>query len=374
MKSAKEERELLEEVRSLARSIQARENANPDRYPAESIADLVELGVFRAPFPADAGGCDLPLLQAIEVLMALGEASGSVALLTAMPMGLAGVLAGAKGIVPENEFVRFDEQFYRISSEYKAGKIYAACNSERGAGGLLSATRTRAERGGDGVYRLTGEKVLTSFGTYADVLFAAAKFDLDTDEEKSSEGLEFFLVETSVPGVDIRSDWDGFGMRATESHSVGFEEAAARERLGWVGFMEDAQPWAWFWLLFAAIPLGCVGALLKELGRPSGNSAAMRMRLSEAEMRWEAARAYLRETAGMWKAGAGADYNLRVLRTKTFVTQEAVKIGADLFALAGGRHFTKGSRVSRIFADSFAGTVLRPPLLLGLEMLSENEA
>lgn len=365
------QRAFLEEVRSLAKVIEEREMAAPDRYPAESIGDLMELGLFRAPFPADAGGLDLSLLEVLEALMVIGEASGSVALLAAMPIGLAGMLTGAKTLVPEPEFIRFDEQFYRIAAEFKAGKIYAACNSERGAGGLLSATKTRAEQGGDGVYRLTGEKTLASFGTYADVFFATARFDKGGDEEKDGEGLEFFLVESNVPGVDIRSDWDGFGMRATESHSVGFEEAAARERLGWIGFIEDVQPSSWWWPLFAAVPLGCAAALLNALGKPSPRSAALRMRLMEATMRWEAARSYLRETAAMWKPGADAEYHLRVLRTKTFVTEESARIAADLFALAGGRHFTRSSRLSRVFADAFAGTVLRPPLALGLAMLVE---
>jgi hypothetical protein len=65
---------------------------------------------------------------------------------------------------------------------------------------------------------------------------------------------------------------------------------------------------------------------------------------------------------------------MRVVRTKTYVTQEATKLCAELFALSGGRHYSRTSPVARALADSFAGTALRPPLALALDMLVENFA
>ncbi len=50
-------------------------------------------------------------------------------------------------------------------------------------------------------------------------------------------------------------------------------------------------------------------------------------------MRYEAARAYLIETASMWRPGADAVLRARMLRAKTYVTQESARIAADLFAL-----------------------------------------
>ncbi len=62
------------------------------------------------------------------------------------------------------------------------------------------------------------------------------------------------------------------------------------------------------------------------------------------------------------------------MRTKTYVTQEATKLAAELFALSGGRHYSRKSPLSRAFADAFAGTALRPPLGLGIETLVEAYA
>jgi alkylation response protein AidB-like acyl-CoA dehydrogenase len=112
--------------------------------------------------------------------------------------------------------------------------------------------------------------------------------------------------------------------------------------------------------------------MLRALGRPAPASAALRLRLSEALMRWEAARAYLRETAAAWRPGADAAYRARAMRAKTHAAQEATRICAELFALSGGRHYTRSSRVARMLSDSFAGAALRPPVPLALETLAEG--
>ena len=173
-------------------------------------------------------------------------------------------------------------------------------------------------------------------------------------------------------GVTIEKDWDGFGMRSTESQTVRYLDAPAREVMGFPGLIDTVQPLQYFFCLFAAIPLGCARALLRTMGSPAPTSPALRLRLSESLMRYEALRAYLMETAAGWKAAAGPAYAARVLRTKTHVTQEAAKLCAELFALSGGRHYRRTSAVARGLADAFAGTALRPPLPLGLDTLVEQ--
>jgi hypothetical protein len=46
------------------------------------------------------------------------------------------------------------------------------------------------------------------------------------------------------------------------------------------------------------------------------------------------------------------------------VTQESTRLCADLFALSGGRHYRRTSPVARLLSASFAGTALRPPLMM----------
>ncbi len=119
--------------------------------------------------------------------------------------------------------------------------------------------------------------------------------------------------------------------------------------MGFPNFISVVQPLQYFYCLFAAIPLGCVKLILNALGTPTPQSPADRLRLADAVMRYEAMRAYLLETAERFRPAAGPEYAARVLRTKTYVAQESTKL-----------------------ADSFAGTALRPPLALALDLLVEN--
>jgi alkylation response protein AidB-like acyl-CoA dehydrogenase len=170
----------------------------------------------------------------------------------------------------------------------------------------------------------------------------------------------------------VLDDWDGFGMRSTESHTVRYANAPARGLAGFPNFIKLVQPLEYWFCLFAAIPLGCARAMLKAIGSPAPQSPALRLRLSEATMRYEAMRAYLLETAASFRAAGGPAFGARVLRTKTYVTQEATKLCAELFALGGGRNYRRTSQVARLLADSFAGTSLRPPLALALDLLVQN--
>lgn len=117
--------------------------------------------------------------------------------------------------------------------------------------------------------------------------------------------MDLFYVYTGAPGVHIEDDWDGFGMRSMESHTVRYTDATAWGMVGFPNFIEVVHPLQYWFCLFSAIPLGCAGAVLRLLATPAPASAALRMHLADATMRYESLRAYLLETAGQWRPGAG---------------------------------------------------------------------
>jgi len=363
-------RALLDRVRDLATAIAEREAADSESFPAASFDDLKRAGIVRAPFPPALGGDGCTLVEAVAAAELLAKASPSVALLAVMPLGLAGIYALGPKIAPEPHRAAWAAQIDEVAADYLAGKWYAACNSEKGAGGSLASTKTVAARAADGVFALSGEKILASSGRFADYFFSTAK--TAPDDLPGAGIVELFVVPTDAPGVHIAADWDGFGMRSTESQTVRFENARARALLGFPDFIAKVQPLEYWFCLFSAIPLGCAAAILDELATPAPQSPALRLRFTDALMRIEALRAYLAETAAGWRGGAGPAYAARVRRTKTYVTQESTKLCAELFALSGGRHYRRTSRVARLLADSFAGTALRPPLPLALDALVEQ--
>lgn len=357
-------------LEDLLPSIAQRERAEPETFPAPSIAALYDAGVIAAPLPPEHGGRGASLPEMVSAVEAIAAVSPSTALIACMPLGLAGVYGLGPEVAPERLRAAFSEQTERLAADYRQGRIYAACNSEKGAGGSLAATQTVARRGADGRFTISGEKILASAGRHASTFFSTAKV---TQEDLPGAGIvEFFFIDVNAPGVTVLDDWDGFGMRPTESHTVRYADAPTRELMGFPNFLELVKPLQYWFCLFAAIPLGCARAILRATGTPAPQSPALRLRLSDAVMRYEAMRAYLLETAEAFRPAAGPEYASRVLRTKTYVSQEATKLCAELFALGGGRNYRRNSTVARALADSFAGTALRPPLALALDGLVEN--
>jgi alkylation response protein AidB-like acyl-CoA dehydrogenase len=362
----------LDDLAEIAAGFAARDAAAPDDYPAENIDDIKRSGVLLAPFPERLGGAGASLLDAVKMTEIVAKQSPSTALMLSMPLGLASVYGAAPDTVPEQHRKLWNDQVDAVAAEYRAGKWYAACNSEKGAGGSLAATKTNARLDGN-TWRVTGDKILASTGKYADYFFASAKV---TQDDLPGAGIvEVFYVRTDAPGVTIAEDWNGFGMRSTESQSVRYDDAPAEGLLGYPDFLESAAPVAVWYCLFPVVSLGCAAGMLEQIGTPAPQSPALRLRLAEAQMRIEAMRAYLHETAVL--RGETRDprsLTMRVIRAKTYVTQESTKLCAELFALSGGRHYSRTSPVARALADSFAGTALRPPLALALDMLVENFA
>lgn len=104
--------------------------------------------------------------------------------------------------------------------------------SEPGSGSDLASLRTRAERDGD-VYRVTGQKIWTSYAGLADTCFLVCR----TSEDRK-KGISILLVPMDTPGITVRQIPSLIG--EGDIHEVFFDDCVvpASARLG-----DEGQAW-----------------------------------------------------------------------------------------------------------------------------------
>lgn len=95
--------------------------------------------------------------------------------------------------------------------------------SEPSAGSDLGNVRTRAVQGEDGNWRITGQKVWTSWALESDWIFVLARTEPGS---KGNKGLGFFLMELEQPNVEIRPIRQITG--GSEFNEVFFEDAICK--------------------------------------------------------------------------------------------------------------------------------------------------
>jgi alkylation response protein AidB-like acyl-CoA dehydrogenase len=106
--------------------------------------------------------------------------------------------------------------------------------SEPGSGSDLASLRTRAVRDG-AVYRVTGQKIWTTLGHFANMMFCLARTD---PEAKPQEGISFLLLDMTKPGVSVKPIVTFDGCHSVNSVfldqvEVPVENLVGREGQGW---------------------------------------------------------------------------------------------------------------------------------------------
>lgn len=370
------EGDVLEKIGALAerwaderRERQERRDLDPADFEA-----LHRAGLLRMSLPVSRGGLwrSLPasLRPWCEALRVLARGDGSVALVVAMhPTVLLPWLERETGEGPG----AWGEQCDRIFASVAGGAWWGTIKSEPGSGGDPARTRTRAHptgAAGPG-YRIRGEK---HFGSGAGVV----SFFVTVAVPEGEEAPDVFVLDMrGVPwdgstGARLTAEWDGMGMRATQSHAFRFDGFPA-ERIAWsAAGRELADPGTAFdQCAFAAVALGIVDAALEAASLRVAGDDWSRAELARAR---EEARRGEEVWAGAIRAVERDEESLAVaLRAKLTLAELAPRVLERICRAVGGSSYSRRQPFGPWLEDVRALGFLRPPWALAVRRLATLE-
>jgi alkylation response protein AidB-like acyl-CoA dehydrogenase len=355
---------VLTTARELAKKFEDRGKDAYDRgeFVAENIRDLVAAGITAVNVPRDMGGLEATLEENTRLLRIIAGGCGS----TAFTLSIHAVLTGS---------MRSDMSMAvreRMFSAVRDGAFIAGPFTDEGSGGNWTFPSTTAERTADG-FVLNGVKHFATGFEAATHLVVTGGL---TDEHLAPPfNLAAFFIEKPTEGVEIVSEWDGFALPMTGSHSfamrslpVSAEDSVFPDGLTPL-FVMARQQWGHY--CFAAVFLGLAErayelAIERSKGRattavtdlsrlPGIQFAVARMRSSLATME-----ALLTEYA-THHVDPGEDLPAFVADTcipKYFITNEAEHVVATAFEVIGGSGVRGHSRIGQIWRDIKVGPLL----------------
>jgi alkylation response protein AidB-like acyl-CoA dehydrogenase len=231
-----------------------------------------------------------------------------------------------------------------LSKILSAEEIWCQGFSEPEAGSDLANLKTRATKV-DGGFSLTGQKIWTSFAHVADYIFVLAR---TSDEAKRHQGLTYFLVPMTTPGITVRPLRQITG--DAEFNEVFFEDVFVPEE-HIVGAIGDGWQIAISTLMYERVILTFSRHIQSELAlrqlleQQGSLTRGEQVSLSHAVMAQAATRALAYKHLNRYSvsgAEPGAEGSLDKLLWSTSF-QELAKLGAKRWgaALALGEHDTE---------------------------------
>jgi len=349
-----------DELRAWARDFAAREIAplaeridRDDEYPRQLMRKMGEHGLLGINAPIEYGGLGLDLLSSVIVGEEIARVSLSVGLLIGVQNGLVGYPLAHFGTAAQKE--RF------LPGLVKGELIGSYALTEPGAGSDAANVQTRAERAGDGVYRINGSKTWISQGFHADVVVL---FTRTGKPEEKAAGMTTFLVERGTKGFEVGSKLEVMGVRGTGTAELVFSdcEVPSSNMLG--------SPGDGFLIAMAVLNEGRVGAAAGALGvaeaaleacisyskkrvlfdRPLSKLEAIRFLIAEMGTRIEAARLLTYRAACV--RDAGEDFTREASMAKLFSTETAVWASERAIQIHGGIGLSKQLPVERYLRDA----------------------
>lgn len=318
-------------------------------FPAGVYKKAVDMGLQALSVPVEYGGSGLNT-ESYVVLneeIAKGDAGFAVSIganmLAATTVAIAGTEAQLK-------------KYYDVIVK---GGMAAFCLTEAEAGSDAGSIRTNAVKVGD-EYVLNGTKTFITNGGLAEIYTVFAV----TDKEKGKRGMSAFIVERSREGVQTGKEENKMGIRLSNTTEVIFQDVRIpKENL--IGIEGEGYKLAMKTLdrtrvtgsssavgiSQAAIDYSLEYAKQRvTFGHPIAQNQAVQFMLADMEIKTQAARLLIRNSAKLMDNGV---INTKLSAVaKTFAGDTAVQVATDAIQIFGGFGYSREYPVEKLLRDA----------------------
>jgi acyl-CoA dehydrogenase len=319
-------------------------------FPRELYQKAAKAGVLGVSFPEEVGGAGGGHLHSVMMLEGLmrGGSTGVVASLTSHGIGLPAII--------QSEDKKLIDKY--VHPTLAGETISALCITEPNTGSDVAGVRTTAVRKGDH-YIINGAKMFITSGVRADFLTV-----LTRTSDDPHQGLTFFVVEKTMPGVSVSRSLKKTGWCASDTAELAFDDVAVpvenrlgEEGSGFVTLMRNFQNER-----LALAAMGCATAQIaleeaikyaKErtaFGKTIAKFQVTKHKLAEMATRVTAATTLTYQVAHRMEQG---EYLVKeVSMAKNLAAETAVSVCYDAVQIFGGMGYMRETMVERLSRDA----------------------
>lgn len=325
-------------------------------FPVEVFKELGEFGLMGVLVPEEYGGSGMGYHEYVTVIVELAKFDPALALSLA-----------AHNSLCTNHILTFgnDEQKQRwlpklATAEWIGAWALTEPNTGSDAGNMM----TTAVKDGD-EWVINGTKNFITHGNTGDIAVVMTR----TGEVGDRKGATVFVVERGNPGLKKGKKEDKFGMRASETTEMVFEDCRvpAENILGEIGdgFVQAMKILDGGRISIAALGLGIAEGALEvsieyakervQFGKPIASFQGISFKLAEMATKVAAARELIKNASTLKNNGE------RVTResamAKYYASEISVEVATDAVQIFGGYGYSKLFPVEKFYRDSKLCTI-----------------
>ena len=325
-------------------------------FPVEVFKELGEFGLMGVLVPEIYGGSGMGYHEYVAVIVELAKFDPALALSLA-----------AHNSLCTNHILTFgnEEQKQRwlpklVTAEWIGAWALTEPNTGSDAGNMM----TTAVKDGD-EWIINGTKNFITHGNTGDIAVVMTR----TGEIGDKKAATVFVVERGNPGMKKGKKEDKFGMRASETTEMVFEDCRVPETniLGEIGdgFVQALKILDGGRISIAALGLGIAEGALEasieyakerqQFGKPIASFQGISFKLADMATKVEAARQLIKK-ASMLKNN-GERVTRESAMAKYYASEIGVEVSTDAVQIFGGYGYSKLFPVEKFYRDSKLCTI-----------------